>query len=297
MSVISQVLVLFLLMLCGLWAAKAKWLDNGGIGGLNKLVTNFSLPCMIISKLQQEADPHLMPELLSVLWMGGCAILLCGLIGRVVFHRAAESRRKIFTGMTMFSNAGFMGFPVLIAAFGEENLIYGIMYVAIFNALNWSAGVAIFDRKALSLKKIFTVPSLLAAIVGIILFLCKIHLPDVLCEAMDLMGSTTTPVAMFIVGARLSQLRAKDLQDAPLLLACGLRLILLPLIIYFLSGLLGIGGMIRSTLTVCTAMPCAAVQVIQAETYGGDAPLASRGVALSTALSMITIPLLLTLIL
>ena len=88
-----------------------------------------------------------------------------------------------------------------------------------------------------------------------------------------------------------------DVTDLNLLLACALRLIVLPLIIYYLTGLFGAADMVRITVTLCTAMPCAAVQVIQAETYHGNGPLASRGVALSTALSMVTIPVLLTFLL
>lgn len=294
MSVISQVLVLFLLMLCGLLAVKARWINDAGLQGLNKLVIYFSSPFLILSKLQQDASPSLLPELIDVFWMGGLAIVLCGLIGLLIFQREKEDRKKIFIGMAMFSNAGFMGFPVLISAFGEEKLIYGIIYVAIFNVLLWSVGVLIFDKHALSLKKIVTVPTLLASVLGVILFLCNIRLPAMVNQTLELLGDTTTPVAMFVVGARLSQLRKEDITDMKLLLACALRLIVLPLIIYFLTGLLGATEMVRTTVTLCTAMPCAAVQVIHAETYHGNAPLASRGVALSTALSIATIPVLLT---
>lgn len=296
MSVVSQVMVLFLLMLCGLLAAKARWIKEAGIEGLNQVLVNFSLPSLIVEKLQRDADPGLMPQLFSVFWMAGVAILLCGLIGWLVFCRERPDRRTIFTGMAMFSNAGFMGFPVLMAAYGEENLIYGIIYVAIFNILCWSVGILLFDRKALSAKKILTIPSLAASVLGIVLFAVGVRLPAMVCEALNLMGGTTTPLAMFIVGTRLSRLQASDLKDVKLLLACALRLIVLPALIYFLTGLAGAAEMVRATVTLCTAMPCAAVQVIQAETYHGDAALASRGVALSTALSIGTIPLMLMLL-
>lgn len=296
MSVVGQVMVLFLLMLCGLLAAKARWIKEEGIQGLNQVLVNFSLPSLIVGKLQRDAAPGLMPQLFSVFWMAGASILLCGLIGWLVFWREQPARRAVFTGMVMFSNAGFMGFPVLMAAYGEENLIYGVIYVAIFNVLCWSVGILLFDRKALSAKKILAIPSLTASILGIVLFAAGIRLPAMIREALELMGGTTTPLAMFIVGTRLSRLQASDLKDWKLLLACGLRLAVLPALVYFLTGLAGASGMVRTAVTLCTAMPCAAVQVIQAETYHGDAALASRGVALSTALSVVTIPLMLMLL-
>ena len=63
MDVMNQVLVLFLLILCGFTAVKAGWIREGGIQGLNAMVLYFSLPCLTVAKLQQEASPGLMLEL------------------------------------------------------------------------------------------------------------------------------------------------------------------------------------------------------------------------------------------
>lgn len=295
MQVLGQVVVLFLLMMCGLAAVKGKVIPEGGIQGLNKLVMYFALPCLTFVKLQQEASPDLMVALVQVFWMGGAAVLLCGGISWLLFRKETAKRRAVFTGMTMFSNAGFMGYPVLTAAFGEANLIYGIIYVAVFNLLNWTVGVMLFDRDSVKLKKLCVNPSLIAVVLGMICFVGKIRLPGIFTDAMNMMGSTTTPLAMFVIGARLSQLKKADIRDTRLLAACGLKLIVYPLLVYFGAGLLNAAPMVRATLTLCTAMPGAAVVAIQAEHYHGDGALASRGIALSTALSIATIPLIMLL--
>ena len=297
MDVIAQVVVLFLLMFCGLLSCKARLISDAGIAGMNKMVVYFALPCLIVGKLQQDADPMLMRDLIAVFLTGGATMLLFGLVARFLLFRGEDApRRAVFASMCMFSNAGYMGLPVLNAAFGPENLIYCVMYVAVFNLLGWSVGVMLFDRSALSIRKIATVPSLLAAVLGIVLFLLRIRLPGVVIDAMDSMAGITTPLAMFIIGTRLAQLRLSDLRDVKMLFACALRLLILPVLTYLLLTLFGFDGIVRATVTLCTAMPCAAQIVIQAENYHGDGALASRGVAVSTLLSIATIPIILLMV-
>ena len=297
MDVVAQVAMLFLLMFCGFFSSKINLISDEGVSGMNKMVVCFALPCMIVGKLQQDVDPGLMRDLTAVFLLGGATILLFGFLARFVLYRNEEkNRRAVLASMCMFSNAGYMGFPVLSAAFGSENLIYGVIYIAVFNLLGWSAGVMLFDRSALSLRKLFKVPSLIAAVLGIVFFLLRIRLPGVVLEAMDAMGGMTTPLAMFIIGARLSKLHLSDIRDVKMLSVCVLRLLVFPLLAWLLSTLFGFTGIVRATVVLCTAMPCATQVALQAENYGGDRALASRGVAVSTLFSIATIPLILLLV-
>ncbi len=297
MNVISQVVVLFLLMFCGFLSTKLKLISDEGIAGLNNLVIYFALPCLTVAKLQTDADPQLARELVQVFFISGAVMLFSGLIARFALFRGEEERRRaVFTSIDMFPNVGYMGYPVLTAAFGAANLIYCVMYNAMFNILSWSVGVLLFDRHALDIRKILRVPSLLGAVIGVALFALRIRLPGVLASAMDSMGSVTTPLAMFIIGTRLTQLRKSDLRDVKLLLTCGMRLLVFPLLTWLCLLPFGLSKMVLAQVVLCTAMPGAAVIVIQAENYGGDSALASRGVALSTLLSIATIPLMLLLV-
>ena len=297
MNVIAQVIVLFLLMFFGFVSSKARLIPAEGIAGLNKLVVYFALPCLMVSKLQQDVDPALMRDLAAVFVLGGITIMLFGFFAYAMVFRGEEpSRRAVLASMCFFPNTGYMGFPVLNAAFGPDKLIYCVMYVAIFNLLGWSVGVLIFDRGALDFRKLLKVPSLIAAVIGIILFVLKIRLPGVLVETMDTMGSVTTPLAMFIIGTRLTGVRLNDLRDVKLLIGCALRLLVFPAACWVLLTILGFDGMVRAVVTLCTAMPCAAQVAIQAENYGGDGVLASRCVAVSTLLSIVTIPIILLLV-
>lgn len=296
MNVLMQVLTLFLLMLCGLMAVKIRLLDEKGLQGLNAFVLNFALPAMILRRLQTPASPDLISQLLWVFVLGCVTMGLAGLGAYFLFRKEPAKRRAVLTNLSMASNCAFMGYPVLTAALGEEALIYAVMYVAAFNLMCWTLGAWFFGGKgAMQPKRLLTNPSLLAVFGGAILFLTGWTLPSFLNNALDMLGSTNTPVAMFVIGARLISLRREHLADTKLLLACALRLMIFPVMLLVLR-LTPLSDMAVNVLFLCTAMPGAALTAMQSEAFGSDRELASRGVALSTALSMATIPLMLLLI-
>lgn len=296
MTVLMQVLTLFLLMMCGLWAMRKNIVTSQGLTGLNSLVLNFAQPALIIARLQQEASLQLMQELLWVLVLACVIMGVSGMIAHCVFRNQEQARRSVLTVLSMACNCGFMGYPVITAAFGEDALIYAVMYVTSFNLMSWTLGAYYYGgRKAMQPRRLLTNPSLLAIVLGMTLFLTGWRLPSFVNSALDMLGGTTTPLAMFVIGARLISLKREHLTDKPLMLTCLFRLLVFPALVLLLR-LTPLPEMVIASLYLCTAMPCAALTAMQAELYGSDKELASRGVALSTALSMATIPLMLLLL-
>lgn len=296
MTALWQVLSLFLLMLAGLGAAGFHIVDDSGLKGLNKLVLCFAQPAMIVFKLQQNADPQLISELAWVFGLTCATIALYGAISYRLFRKEPQQRRSVLTNLAMVSNCGYMGYPVITAALGDGALIYAVVFVAAFNLMCWTLGAYYFGgTKAMQPRRLLTNPSLIAIAVGLLLFLTGLRLPGFLNNVLDMMGSVTTPVAMFVIGARLISLRPAHLKDVKLLTVCMLRLLVFPAMILLLF-LTPLPGMVVKSVFVCTAMPCAALTAMQSEAFDCDRELASRAVALSTALSMATVPLMLLLL-
>ena len=296
MQVLLQVLTLFLLMLCGFIARKSRMMGGEGFSALNKLVLFFAQPALILSSMQQSSSPELIRDLAWVFVLACAAMALSGFVALFFFRREAAQRRSVLTSMAMVSNCGFMGFPVITAALGEEALIYAVIYVAAFQLICWTLGAYVFGgRSAMRPGELFRNPSLLAVLGGLVLFLTGWRLPGFVNDGLSMMGSVTTPVAMFVIGSNLVGLTPAHLSDRPMLTACGLRLVAAPLMVLLLR-LTSLSGLVVNSLFLCTAMPCAALTAMMAELYQADSVLASRGVAVSTALSMVTVPLLLSLI-
>ncbi len=296
MTVFLQVMTLFLLILSGFLAAKCHILDDKGLRGLNTLVLTFAQPAMILHKLQTPATLELIAELAWVFVLTCATIAVAGVISFRLFAKEVPQRRAVLTNLSMVSNCGFMGYPVITATMGEGALIYAVIFVTAFNLMCWTLGSYYFGgRKAMQPQKLLTNPTIWAVAGGLTLFLTGWMLPGFINNALNMMGSITTPVAMFVIGARLISLRVAHLKDTRLLLVCALRLLIFPAMILLLR-LTPLPEMVVSSVYLCTAMPCAALTAMQAERYDCDRELASRGVALSTALSIATVPLMLMLV-
>lgn len=296
MQVLMQVLTLFLLMLCGFLASKSRMMEEKHLSGLNTLVLNFAQPCLILTSMQRDRSPELILDLLLVFLLACLIIAASGAAAHRLFRHQSPQRRAVLTNLSMVSNCGFMGYPVITAALGEDALIYAALYVSAFNLMCWTLCAYYYGgRSAISLKQLLKCPSLLAVLGGMLLFLTGWRLPEFVNHAMSMLGDTTTPLAMFVIGARLVGLNPEHLKDRPLMAACGLRLLVCPLLVLLLS-FTPLSKQVVATLYLCTAMPCAALSAMMAETYQSDATLASRGVALSTAMSLVTIPALMLLL-
>lgn len=296
MTVLLQVMTLFLLIITGFIAAKKNILDDRGLRGLNTLVLNFAQPALILHKMQMPTTPQLIIELAWVFVLTCATIAIAGAIAFRIFGKEEKNRRATLTVLSMVSNCGFMGYPVITATMGEDALIYAVMFVTAFNLMSWTLGAYFFGgRKAMQPQRLLTNPTIIAVIGGMALFLTGWTLPSFVNSALDMMGATTTPLAMFVIGARLISLRREHLTDVKLLLVCALRLVIFPAMILLLR-LTPLPEMVVSSVYLCTAMPCAALTAMQAERWDCEKELASRGVALSTALSMLTVPLMLMLV-
>lgn len=297
MTVLMQVLTLFLLMFCGLIAVKSRLMTDKGVGVLNTFVLNFALVGLIISTMQQDANPELIADLAWMFLLTCVTIILSGAIAGRFFVREPHDRKAVLTCLCMVSNCAYMGYPILTAVMGEEALIYGAVFSAGFNLICWTVCARHFAGKnAASPARLLKNPSLIAVIIGMVLFLTGIRLPSFVNDTLSSLGNTTTPLAMFVIGARLVSLRPAHLKDKSLLLVCLLRLVVFPLILLGALKLTPLSDMVVKVLFLCTAMPCASMTAMQAELFDCDKELASRGVALSTALSLLTIPFMLTLI-
>lgn len=178
MAVFLQVITLFLLIFCGFFSAKGKLVDENGISTLNKIVLYFALPALTLYGLQKDASPELIHDLILVFFISLAIMILSGLIAYFLYRSEPNERRSVLTNLSMLSNSAYMGYPVVIATLGEDMLIYAVVFVGAFNLMCWTFGSFFFGGiSAIQPKKLLTNPSLIAVIVGLVLFLTGWRLP------------------------------------------------------------------------------------------------------------------------
>ena len=297
--IVNQVVILFLIILVGLYARKRNIISEDMTGKLSTLLLQVTQPLLIISSFEFELSATMFKNAIIVLALSFFIHFFSMLLGKFLYIRCSESSKKVLKFVTVFSNCGFMGFPVLQSIFGSKGVFYGALYVIPFNVLALSYGVMVFTGKSDkdTMKKILTHPVIISVLAGMILFLMQIQLPKPVSEAIAMVGSMTSPLSMLIVGCLLASVPFKELfQGREVYIGSGVRLILLPLLMYGILSLLPLPKDVFQVCVILTAMPAAANTAIFAEKFGGDAMLASRTISISTILSIFTIPLILMLL-
>lgn len=327
MNVFLQILALFILMAVGFAAGKLKILEGQTLRGMSSFIIKITLPALILVSMQRPFSAELFGTawftliLATVFYTG--IIILSLTATRLLL--TPQGQRGVFAFSLSFSNAAFIGFPVVQAILGTEALFLTAIHTVLFNILAFSAGVVMVSRDALpavmgaTLKDITgtvtknprstlrtagallrSIPwkhlaniNVVAAAAGFTLFALSVSIPQAVKHPLEMLGSVTTPLALIVTGAMLSRARVHSVfGDWRIYAATVLRLAVWPLVTFAVLRLLGIGGMVAAITVIIAGMPAASNTSLIAEVYGGDADKASALVFMTTLGSIVTIPLL-----
>ena len=294
----SQIIILFFGIVVGFAATKLKILDGAGCKIITNLVMNVTLPFFIVSTgitTGQSLTPIQMLQYFGLALVCYAIAYVIGFgLGRLPLFDRKD--RKLCSFMTTFGNTGFMGLPFIAGLFGPDALFYATIFNLPFNFLVFSIGIYLVSEDTGGTKinpKMFVNACLIASLAAIALYLVNIQLPDIVVSCLDTVGSATVPLAMLITGARLASESMKSVfADVGLYLLCIAKVIAVPLIAFaLLSALLSDPTLVKVG-TLLMGMPIATNATLLCLQYGGNDRMASRGVFLSTLMSIATIPLL-----
>ena len=138
------------------------------------------------------------------------------------------------------------------------------------------------------LKKVITHPCIIAAILGIILMISQITLPDCVENTITSLSNCCTAISMVVIGTILSDVDMKSMADKTVLSYTVLRLILIPAVVYVACRMLPVDSLITGVSTLLAAMPAGATTAILASKYDGDAIFATKCVVFSTVMSLVS---------
>lgn len=294
-DVINQVIVLFLMMVVGVYATKRGFINKTVEKGLSDLLLNITLPFLIISTFNLEFDANLLSNAKKIVIYSIGIHLTLFILSKVIYIKFAKDKQPVLRFITTFSNVGFMGYPVLQSIFGNVGVFYGAIFNMVFNAFVWTLGVSLYsgEKSLKSFLEVLKNPAFLSVCFGLVLFISPLKLPTPIFKTIKLVGDTTTPISMIIVGSMLSNGNLKEvLSDWTIYFGSFVCLIVAPVIVYYGMNILGLDSELTKVCVTIIAMPGAVMAPIIASKYEGNSLYASRCVFLSTILSVITIPLI-----
>ena len=295
--VVNQVLMLFFPVVIGYIIIKLGVVKEEFTKNLSSFIFNVTLPSAIISALQFDFDRQILIKsaLLIVISVVVTVFSWAFGLGTAKVLKVKNASKNAIVYSLMFSNFSFMGYPIAKAFMGDEGLIYATMFSLPLYVMVQSWGVALINsegERKFKATYILNAP-LIAAVIGFVLFLTGLRFPTAIDGTIDMLGSMTTPLAMVVVGLSLS---AEPLKNAftsiRFYVLAILRLVVLPLIVFYALVALNINIDICRISAIITMMPVAANIIVTSATYGKDTTDPARAVLLTTVLSVITIPLM-----
>lgn len=290
-------MILFTIVVLGYALCKLGYMGDKFDQKLSSIVIDVTCPALILSSVMGAELPD-RSLILPLLGIGFLTYILLLVFGFWVPRFVAKSRDE--QGMIgfalMFANVGFIGYPIVSAIFGPK----AVFYAALLNIPNtffiFTAGVMLVkgehNMKSLSAKVLFS-PAMIAAFVAALMVAFSVRTPDIIARPVTMVGNITIPAALMVIGSSMARLPLKEIIGSPkVYVASLLRLVVVPLSVYFLFRFCGVSDVINNINTVIIAMPVASYGTMFCLKYGRNPSLMTEMTFVTTLGSILTIPLI-----
>lgn len=292
----NQILTLVLLMGVGVGCSKLNWIDNETNKKLSTVLLMLVNPVVIFLSYQRDFDVDLLVGLAIAFGLSMVSFVVSIVASELIYRKKGSRDFSIEKFSLVYTNTGFLGIPLVYGVFGSEGVFYLTAYLTAFFIFFWTHGMILMSGKKdiKAIKKAVVSPPMWAIYLGFALFLLQIQLSEQLYHPMRLLGNLNTPLAMLVAGASLARTQVnKVLSDKRLYLITFLKLLCLPVFKIVLFSSLNVPPLVFGTIIVLAACPVAVNIILFAYRYDKDHVFASESFAVTTILSLFTIPLLL----
>lgn len=194
---LKQIVVMFLLMLVGLWLAKRDFISEESAGDMGTLLVRVVIPCVILKSFFTEYSDKKM--------MGACVSFTLALVSLgiavIISYIIYRDIKRVMNFASSFCNAGFIGIPLTQAAYGDDGVFYISAYIALLNIFQWTYGAYILtgDRKNVNIPTVVKNPVVIALIVGLLVFVSRVTIPYIVIKSVGYIAAMNSPLAMIIL--------------------------------------------------------------------------------------------------
>ena len=291
-AALHQITVIFIGILAGFVCRKLKVLSEEGTATVSNIVVKIILPFYLFSAILNSGSAVDSKGVLLTLGLSFGMFLLSGLVALIVVPllRPPAGDRGVYLFETMCGNVTYIGIPVCAAVLGGNAAFYASLLNIPYNLLCFSLGIWLLAGK-LPLKKILN-PAFLSGVAAALLYLLRVPVPSVILDGCAFIGQATSPCAMLVIGSVLGSVPFREIftewRAIPFVL---LRLVGLGALTALLLSALNVDPVLKGVLILMASMPAATNSTMLCTIYGGNRALSAKLIFLSTALSIVTIPL------
>ena len=298
LAVSQQVIVMVLIAACGVVLKKAGKITDDLKAPLSNILLYLVSPILIINSFIRPFKKSEFSLWLLSIAMSLIIQVLLIIISKLTCRRADGDRRGIDRFAVCYSNAAFIGIPLIQASLGPDGVFFLIGFICASGLFMWTYGAREVSggRYKLNAKKILLNPSNIGAAIGFIIYILQIDVGSILTSTLQSISNINTAASMIIIGILVSNVRPKEiLSEVRVFKVALLRLVLCPLLVLGLGALImrtGIAGAKMAVMVnlIASSTPAASATAMMATIFGSDDVYAGKVVAVTTVCSVITIP-------
>lgn len=291
--IFEQQVKMFFIMLLAFFCYKIKLVDQNGNRTVSNLLLMVVNPLLILTVYQTDYDPHLVQGLMWAFAAAVISHIAAIIIGSVLVRSKSGADYCIERFNAIYSNCGFIGIPLIGSILGDTGVFYLTAYMVTFNIFTWTHGVMLMEKKFSleNLKEGVLSPSFLAALAAVILFFLQVRLPSVLLDSMQYVADMNTPLAMMVAGFSVAQADlTRMFRNVRMYYICLIKPILIPAAMVLILLLMPVSSEVAVTILIATACPAATTGTMMAIRYRQNYTYSSEIFAMSTVLSVLSIP-------
>jgi len=298
----SRLGTIAVIMLLGYILGKKKLIDTPSNKVIINLLLTVFMPASLFMAFPTTYNPETSGLFVSGLVAGFIVMFSLIIASRIIFNRFIYKGELRYESQfaLIFNNATFLGYPIISSTFGEQGVVPYCGFIIAFNIALFSYGIYLFKRKVD--KELFigilTNPNIIAVFLGLFVYISRLPVPGFLANAASFTGSATTALSLICIGFMLSRADFKALLKKWRLIAtAAIQLIIGPLMTFFLLKAFHFPDEVVAVCTLIQALPTATSLGLFAAKYGGNDIESSELVTISTMLSLVTMPTIVTILL
>lgn len=318
-QVIVKIVMLSLLGFTGFIAGRKRYLPEEAGTILSRVVIKLTAPVLILTTMASRSfEPDDFKNGIWIYGFGIFFILLAYFISVFASKRMGleGATANIYKMQSMFGNVIFLAFPLfssLTSVFGDKGIIYAIFFNLANDTLLWTLGIYLVNKhKNIQWKdnlKHLINGNTLAFALGLACIILNLQyyvgkfplvkdVYTIIYDTFNPLGNTTIYLSMLFIGLILSEVKIDSMKELlkryRIFILAFLKLLFVPLlatlVFYMLGGL--VDPIVKSTVVLQLAMPCATIVTALASQHDSDYKFATESVFITTLLGIITLPLI-----
>lgn len=287
------------MMLVGYVAAKAGVTGPSFNKSVSPVVMNILLSFTVFNAIMRSSMDFSIVKVAEICLYQFLIFAMSLAVGYLVSKliRLKDDEFSVALFVSILSNTVFVAFPLVIAMYGNTGLFYASITNIAFNIVAFTLGIFIIsgDKKHMSIKSMLS-PPLVVTVLSLLILLIGIPMPEFVMQLSSTMSSATVPMSMIVIGTSLAAVPVKNaISDWRVYVISIVRLLILPTLTYFIMKALCNDPVIIGTIVILASGPAAILVNIFCINFNKNEDFASKNVFISTVLSSVTMPLIISL--